>query len=129
MVIGTYMFFLFTMHPEKCPISTGLYIVLSILAVATRPYYDLFRLKDGIEATKNEILFNIYVDIGCGIYGAVEINRFCVNDTIMWWLIASVGNHVVFIIPQFFLLRRKNNLLETPLIRNDENEGESYINI
>tara|TARA_B000000557_G_scaffold230485_1_gene203275 strand:+ start:42 stop:452 length:411 start_codon:yes stop_codon:yes gene_type:complete len=124
--IGCYMFFLFAIHSEKCPNSTGFYIFFSLISIVTRPYYELFKLKDGIESSKNEILFNIYLDLGSTIYGIVEINRFCVNDIIMWWLVGSVGNHVVFIIPQFFLLRRKNNLLQAPLI---SNEQETYIDI
>ena len=110
---GLYMFFLFAMHPEKCPVSTGFYNYFSIVAVSVRPYNSIFNLKKEIEETQNEIIFNICIDIACFIYGVIEISRFCLNETLMWWFIQSVINHIIFIVPQIFVLKRK---LETPLI-------------
>ena len=128
--IGFYMFFLFAIHPEKCPVSTGLYIFLSIVASYTRPYYDILKINNEVEATKYEIIFNIGMDLACAIYGTVEVLRFCVNETIMWWLIVNVGNHTMFVIPQIFLFRRKNDeSTGIPLVGSDESLASTYIDI
>ena len=131
--IGLYIFFLYALHPpDPCPVSTGFYIYMSIIYPAVRPYEDIIYKTHRIKETKNSIIFYIFMDVSLFAFGLIELLRFCVNNTVMGWIIYSIINNFLFIFVHIFLVKRKNIELEnTPLLEDapESPNSDNYIDI